>query len=418
MTNNTTTLLIPEYNLGKLEKNVRKLNRKATKLGLPSLSYQISDNETPINTGKKNLITGEPIFLSGYEVTIDNTIPVIDGWKPIASLDHTMSNDDAVVRMFDAEMIEKGKTIPEFYRRTNGVSSCEHCGTNRRRNKTTILYSPSEDRFIQVGNSCLKDFLPSSANGMFGHLQSIYDLLNSNEYDYDPEAPELACGIYDSIETKAVFAVAAAIIRVDGFVKSSAEDGNSTRDSMDSYFFGNSHYESFRSWVESVTPTDDDRMTAEKAIHWILEENADNISDFFHNLRVIAKTEIIRSRYFGYIAGAVFSYLRTVEKENEKKAKMENALNEHLPFPLKKRVVLEDVKIVNVFAKDGFYGTTYIHKMMDKDGRELVWFSTAGSLVDDSLVELNQTIKIKGTVKSFGEWNGIKQTVLNRVALV
>lgn len=71
-----------------------------------------------------------------------------------------------------------------------------------------------------------------------------------------------------------------------------------------------------------------------------------------------------------------------------------------------------DVTVDSVRTVNGYYGTTYLYKLIDTDGNDLTWFATRPAL--DGLTN----IKIKGTVKKHDEYNGNKQTLLTRVKVI
>lgn len=82
-----------------------------------------------------------------------------------------------------------------------------------------------------------------------------------------------------------------------------------------------------------------------------------------------------------------------------------------------------EVKLINTYEykdyKFSYYGTThYIYTMQDSEGNVFVWKTTSFMSVDDGewgyMIKKDDTILIKGTVKDHSEYNGTKQTVLNR----
>lgn len=85
------------------------------------------------------------------------------------------------------------------------------------------------------------------------------------------------------------------------------------------------------------------------------------------------------------------------------------ALDEHLGEVGEKVEV--EVSIDRMVTKDGMYGTTYIYSMTSKQGHKLVWFASHRKLQ-------GVNVKIKGTIKRLGEFQGGKQTVLTRVSEV
>lgn len=68
-----------------------------------------------------------------------------------------------------------------------------------------------------------------------------------------------------------------------------------------------------------------------------------------------------------------------------------------------------DVSIDSVRTVNGYYGVTYLYKMIDSDGNDLTWFASRDALQGKS------NLKIRATIKKHDEFNGRKQTILTRV---
>src|SRR5690606_4460124 len=65
-----------------------------------------------------------------------------------------------------------------------------------------------------------------------------------------------------------------------------------------------------------------------------------------------------------------------------------------------------------VILFENAYGVTKFHIMTDENGNNLVWYSSGARL------EEGATFTLKATVKEHKEYNGEKQTVLTRCAVV
>lgn len=60
------------------------------------------------------------------------------------------------------------------------------------------------------------------------------------------------------------------------------------------------------------------------------------------------------------------------------------------------------------------YGYQYIHLFEDEKGNVYKWKTNKGLWLNNSVVELDSNLKIKGTIKGHEEYNGTKQTELTR----
>ncbi len=71
---------------------------------------------------------------------------------------------------------------------------------------------------------------------------------------------------------------------------------------------------------------------------------------------------------------------------------------------------------------DGYYGLTRIYEFADEQGNCIVWFTsnTVGCYDEDGIwqyAEVGDKVTMRATVKEHKEYNGIKQTVINRPAI-
>ena len=133
-----------------------KLNRRAAKMGLPEIEYTVSDrymvsepryNENhPFYNPNDFANTVERPYV---DIEFDGAVMVIGGYKPIATLDYAHQKPT----VFEWP----GETIPASMRDVHG--ECGHCGKSRRRNRVFILQNVETGEYLNVGSSCVKDFL-------------------------------------------------------------------------------------------------------------------------------------------------------------------------------------------------------------------------------------------------------------------
>ena len=104
------------------------------------------------------------------------------------------------------------------------------------------------------------------------------------------------------------------------------------------------------------------------------------------------------------------------ELEDEKKRVAEELKNlrskSNWIGEIKERLELE-VKVLKVSEFEGRYGRGTRFEFLDNDGNILVWFTNSAKDMKE-----NGQYKIRGTVKDHSEWQGCKQTIINRVFIV
>ena len=390
----TTTLLIPSSRVYELQVRIEKFNRRAIKLNLLESKLTLV-TESPFL--KKVLDENDrKVSVSFTPVIIDGDLPIIKGWKFASVIDHIDSNTHIVKSISE-------DSIPESYRTRGPV--CDHCHTNRpQRKQTFVLKNSDSGEYIQVGRACLKDFVNTSVDSELAYLTSYLNMTKEfNEYDSFSSA-DYRVSLVDA------FMAAIKIIDAVGFVSSQSESHCPTKIELFTYFYGQ-HKEQDELFSILTLDTEVAIKKANLIIDWI--KNNPNNNEFFYNLKALVGQEIIDPKYFGYIAGAVSAYLKEMETIAAEKIQINN---EFLNAQIGKRIILKNVKIKNVFVSQGYYGTTWIHKMLDSDNHSLVWFSSSANLSE--IADPDQPITIKATVKKFDEYKDIKQTVLTRVSVV
>lgn len=150
---------IPTENMESVLGKVIQLNKKAKKLNAPEVKMSV------VNEYDK-FINNVAIPFTDIEIT--GTVPKIDGWEFIARLEFSQENGKNTIFKF-----KQDETIPTEYLTSN---ACEHCNTKHKRVKTYIL--KKDDKFFQVGSSCLKDFFCVDIESIMLSFQSLFDVLD------------------------------------------------------------------------------------------------------------------------------------------------------------------------------------------------------------------------------------------------
>ena len=388
----TTTLSIPTSRVDELRVRIDKFNRRAVKLSVSSL-LKITCGTPEIH--KVLDMDLRKINVEFTPVTIEGEIPVLGGWKICSVIDH-LPGGAVIIRSVSRE------ETPELYRTRGPI--CDHCNTNRYRRTTFVLQNIDSGEYTQVGKSCLKDFVNTSIEQELTYLTSYLKLFSEiEEKEYSFGTPDYRVDVLDA------FTVAVNLIESYGFVPSQSEYKIPTKSEMMAYYYDRS--EEAKKLIDGlVLSYKDAESKASVVIDWI--KNSPENNDFFYNLKTIVGQEYINPKYFGFIAGAVAGYNKTQAKAVMEK---ETIKNEYLDTPIGKRILIENVVVKTISTFDGNYGTTWIHRMLDSEKRSLIWFSSSSAFYDE--LESGKAITIKATIKAFQEYKGIKQTVLNRVAI-
>jgi len=392
------TITVPEWNIAGLNQRITKLNNRATKLDCPQLTVVCSEPRSIPDPG----ITTAPIpNIVVYDVTIKGECPRIDGYTFYGSLDHVSLPGSTVVKTVP------GLNIPTQFFESKPV--CDHCGTVRRRNDTFVL-KQANGEFIQIGRTCLKDFMGHDPKNVVGYLQSLYKVISelSDEEQMFVGGGKQHWG-FDSTE---VLLGTMAIIRQHGWKsKSKAVDGETPTADLVIDMFMPSRDPNHKRWLANIRSDmkknhESDSTTAMDAIKWL--DSQETTGEYIHNLKSIRRSKQgVPTNLFGFWCSLIPTYIRAKEREQQNDLK-----NEY--FGKIKNKYTAKVTINHVNQTQGYGGQIMIYTMITDDGYTLTWFSNSSTVT----MNLGEQYTIAFTVSSHQEWGPHKQTKVVRVKLV
>lgn len=329
-----------------------------------------------------------------YWVTIRYQRPILNGWQLIAVYDWEVTPDGK--RTCYVSPVPGHMVLPEHREVEDG--QCDHCKTNRRRNKSMLVTQDFRE-FKVVGSTCIKDFL--------GHISpnSLIDVFSfEREIEEATDDHSGAGGAVIAMDqVSEILAVAAMVIRKYGFTPSNNWDGNvPTKLIVEDYM--HPHKTIDYQFIAANPVEDIDRAKAETVLKWV--EEKDDISDYFDTLKKAVAAGYVGSKRYGVVVSAVYSY----DRENERKrAEKVTYVAEYLGNVGDR---LRDITatVQNAKCIEGYYGTTTVITLRSFQGHCLTWFATG---YHDA--QPGDAWKLDGTVKKHNEYNGTSQTVLNRV---
>ena len=409
--------IIPECNLSRLEELIEKINKQATKLNLKPITISndgVDHRQLYVKKGdRKSTWVNEDSFDDDKHIkqgqvrnwlliTVDGEQPKFNGWTFCATL-MPVPTDTGIENMI-RKVPGVLHNVPTEYRDRAG--ECDHCKQNRRRNETYIVFS-EEDGFKMVGSSCIKDFLGHTdphAIAKYLELLNTFDVSCSN-IDED--------GYFKSENSsylaKSVLAQTSAVIRVFGWTSKkqvwNQKYGTATATRVGTYLLP-PHIlssEEKKEQKESAV-TDEDIERGEKIFEYLESIDRETENEYMYNLSLLGRSSCIGSKSLGILCSAVVAY----DRELAKKASFKDYSSSEYVGDIKERREM-NITVDRIFEKEGDFGLTKIHHMIDELGNYLVWFCSGVGL------QVGDTYKVKATVKKHSEYNGVKQTIVNRV---
>lgn len=369
----------------KIVEKVESLNRRAEKRGLdPAFSITV-EREFSVQT------TGTYEYEDFVEFHIDGVYPAIPGYTFAAVVDHASGG-----LIFRNPLFTEDVDLTPFADR----KTCDHCGTKRNRSKT-ILLSDRAGKIIQVGTTCIIDFLGKEAGALEFFAENSGILGGPDDDGHYASDPHYA--------TAEICSIAVKMISDFGFVKSNTP-GSTAAKIMD---FVDDHYRSFpRDYDFTVTAEHTEQ--ALKAIEFI--KNSERRGDYQENVFRIISSGRCEKRVFGFIAAGIRGALADIRKTSDAK-KLEEKTEEKITveFPAIGTVIAsEKVAIEKIFTFEGMYGEQHIFIMKSSAGIPYVWKTSTFPDVEEG----GTYIIKKAKVKAHDDYKGKSQCRLERVSFI
>jgi len=368
------TFKILEGNMYNFKKKIEKLQKKVKKIGNGEVSYKIVGKSfVEINDNTYDVV----------EVEVDGTVaPKINGWEFVAKMNHDLESGNIldIIPTFELE-------IPSKYRTVNQL--CEHCNSNRYRKDTFLLYNSEKKEFIQVGKSCMKDFLGhTSPLEIAKYGEMLFQIENEDWENLDSKIYYTKNFLLENWLANTLKVVES--VGYTSKAKALEENKMSTSQIV---------LDSFSEKIEERYFT-----MAKEVINFI--KSYEPKSEYERNLKTLAEEEYIKENFQGYATSMIPFYDRQIEL----KRKMNNVKSEYYGNEGDKIEI--DIVVKKVVVYEGFYGVVKIHLMQDREGRQFVWKTTTKTLAEE------QEMRIKATIKEQGEYKDIKQNILTRVKVI
>ena len=386
------------------------MNRKAADLDVPGIEFlkmgtliehrPLSDQDRLLKI--THAIHCTVVRVEGGRIRLDG------GWTFIGTLEHTPAGN--ILRAVPDQ------TIPDAYRLVKPV--CDHCQLARKRKDTYIVRDES-GAYLQVGRTCLRDYLghrnPALVAAWLEHLAELGTALVDDDY-WNTDIHETG---YSS---DYFLGMTAAAIRLWGWTsRSKASDYNSaTADTVQSWIedarksglannglADRDGHLAYTPGDKPIETCDDDFSLARAALAWIRSQEDDQLTNgYMWNLFVACQMDAFTFKQLGIAASLIPAYQRTIADKLER---LDTPESQWLGT-IRKRQMWVDLLLVDVKYWENDWGVTYFHKFQDLDGNILIWKT--------GTVELDQgsTYQGKATVKAHDVYRDIKQTVLARAA--
>ena len=389
---NPNIFTVVEARLSEALEALAKLAKKAERYGTPPITWTLGE----VWEEKRRDAAGRIVKVQFRDITLSELeAPRVGDFQFIARLEITDAGTiiDSI----------PGEELPRRFR--EATNCCDHCQHDRPRKHLFVVRDPAGE-LVQVGRSCLRDFMgtdtPASVAARFRwerELREFGDQWRSTGK------------VEDSAEE--LLAVTSAAIRLWGWVPKSApeEVGTPTAFRIGVWFYcppQDSNGQAERAELKAAI-CEGDWDTARSAMEWVADSSESGDSEYLHNLRTVLAPGIVTPKRRGLACSAVGSYQRHMGTLAERQRTAEAVVNSQHIGEVGQR--LKDLRLTVKYAR-GFqtpYGTTILYKFQDPLGNMLSWFSSGGAGLD-----VNTEVSLDATVKGHVEFQGVAETQLTR----
>ena len=278
-------------------------------------------------------------------ITMDDNLPVLCGWSLVGMLDFV-----------DGEMLTRllpGRSLPAQV--TNDPTRCDHCGVRHIRSHAVVVEHDYAGP-VQVGKSCMADFLGKSAESLVS-LEWLVEFAENFQVGGSPSG-----GAAD-IDLEHYLSYVQLAIRAYGWNSKTAAASNyllSTAD-MTATLMCN-HYEYIAAVNFAEANPHKVYYTISDALEWAAEQSG---NDYLDNVASIARLEIVPRKYEGYAASILAAYERHLASE------IERSLTEATAMPATNGRQVVVGTILSVKEKWGEYGMQIKMTVKTSDGWKL-----------------------------------------------
>lgn len=395
---------VPEHIVGLVLAKIEKINKRALKLGLEAfvVTKGVPFERKVHGDTCDYMVTYVPVTVEGPKVKIP-------GHELIGRVDFEDGSNIVSAR--------PGAAMPLKYRSVS--SDCDHCKSSRMRNSVVVFKRDADGEHIQVGRSCLKDFMGYAPEAVLWATSAYGSLME----DIDEEISRGAGSAPRKVELARVMAMAAQTVREYGFTSKARamEKGIcASADDVSELLFNPRVYAPTtdrygRTIPGRVRPTEAeaaaDVAKGEAVVAWVLEAwglEADK-SDYEYNAVELCSMEGVAVKRIGLLTSLVAAY----DRANTERVERASHVDAYVGAVKQRREF--DAEFLSQTCIGTAYGDMWIGRFMTTEGL-LVY--KGGSPFWDSGMKAGDRIKFKGTVKAHEAYKGAKQTLVARCVLM
>lgn len=334
---------------------------------------------------------GLPVTEHGFDVTITGEPPRYAGWRFVAAVD---SVDGGTVLRYPpgAEVTVANDRVRP--------GECDHCRTHRARRSTVLVAHEDTGQLLQVGRSCLKDFLGHSTLPV---LLTLDDVTASLDRSHTSAAT--------SWDTASVLAYAWAAVETFGWTPASAADfgRTPTRDVVRLALTGGRGADDIRT---ALAPHLAQATEQASQVRGELLASLISTAGYEANLTAVLRGDAVDARHLGLAVSAITAHQRLQADRQRDQARERAAATVDHVGAVGEKVTLSGT-VTTALRVDGYTYRSPDQVMLVVDcGTAVAKMTTTAAWAYQ--VKVGDPLTVTGTVKAHSQWQGIRQTVLTR----
>ncbi len=364
-----------------------KINTRAQQRGFTGL---VTMTTAPVQW-TETTPAGTKVTRHGLEATITGDAPCYGNYRFLGVV--------TTVEGTDSVMFSGAPGVGDVDLATLTPGACDHCNRKRNRAKSMLVENSETGERLQVGSTCIKDFLGWDTLPVFLWADDVQAKLRGGH-----GAGQAG---YDTIET---LAWAWACVKAFGWAPASAPA--STRDAVEACMMGCTPRDG--EICSAAAPMYEEGLSmAPRVIARLAAEFAGATHGYEGNmLAVLNENAVVTHKTRGLLVSAIPAYERAIGRDVEcaARAKAEAEVPSAWLGAVGEKIEVEGT-VTRVTACSTMYGTTNLVVVLTEGG--VVKMFTAAAWSDG--VEVGSLVRLVGTVKEHGEYNGRRETTMTRV---
>lgn len=281
--------------------------------------------------------------------------------------------------------------------------ACDHCDVSRDR-KDCYLLQHEDGRRVQVGSTCMRDFL---GHDFTPGMITYGDTLDEIEGDCRGQ------GRADqSARVTKVLAWSAAMCAQTGWISRDTADERmilSSGDMLRMVLFGGRDRRTGE-LRQAYQPGPERDAEAAAVLAWCQHLDPEDPSEYIANLARAVQAEFVSYRNVALVGSAVGAFQRDRARLAAELAAPDPAASRWFGA-VKDKVAGLEVTCIDLMVTDGYRGaSSYKYTFADGDGNRIVWWA---SNPQDG-VKAGTRVILAGTIKAHDDYRGVKATVLTR----